>query len=342
VPLMRWMIALCLFCLGAAAGWASESSWGTWAEEVRKRHPLAGSFYFPRGRVAVIGFSGTVHEEFDTEGLLFQPLPPNGRVLLPPLPGILLLGEVHDNPMHHQIRAWLIGSGNWRGAVVFEQIQSNQQPALDQFKALAEAATADEFFRLLEWDKSGWPPASIYRPLFEAVVAARLPIIAGDLPRDRVRAVARGGSVTPDERARLRLDNPMPASLAEALKRELSDGHCGVMPPEAMGGMAVAQRYRDAHMADALVGAAAHHGSAVLIAGNGHVRADRGVPWHIRARAPETLVMSVLLLEVEEGKTKPADYVPRDPEGWPAADLVIFTPGVERGDPCEKIRKMKR
>ena len=114
---------------------------------------------------------------------------------------------------------------------------------------------------------------------------------------------------------------------------------CGALPPQAISGMATAQRYRDAYLADALIGAAAGRGSAILIAGNGHVRSDRGVPWHIRGRAPATPVASVLLIEVQEGKTDPAEYVPRDPQGRPAADLVIFTPRAERADPCERFLK---
>ena len=119
-------------------------------------------------------------------------------------------------------------------------------------------------------------------------MAARLPIYAGDLPRERVRSVARGGlsQIAPEERARLGLDSPLPAPLADAVLRELEESHCGALPPQALGGMAVAQRYRDAHMADVLLGVAQRHGSAILIAGNGHVRADRGVPWHLRQRAP--------------------------------------------------------
>jgi hypothetical protein len=173
------------------------------------------------------------------------------------------------------------------------------------------------------------------------VIAGRLPIYPGEPPRDLVRAVAHGGveALAAEERARLWLDRPLPAPLAEALHRELVDGHCGALPPQAIPGMALAQRYRDAHLADAVLGAAARHGSAVLIAGNGHVRSDRGVAWHIRQRAPGASVMSVVLVEVVDGKTDPAAYVPRDPEGKPAADLVIFTPSVERGDPCQVLRK---
>jgi uncharacterized iron-regulated protein len=374
---MRWVVVVCLLLLGSTLGSASDLNWGTWAEEVSKQHPLAGSFYWPRqdpetiarikkrqsdearvGKVILetvlfnaVLFNSGVQSDRTGEGWLFRPRPSDIRASL--LWGkMLLLGEVHDNPVHHQVRAWLIAQkpGRTHGgkpaseAVVFEQIRADQQLALDRFKALAEAGggTADDLFRLLEWEKSGWPPAAIFKPLFETVVAAKLPIFAGNLRREQIRAVARGGPVPPEDRARLKLDSQMPAALAEALNRELADGHCGMMPPEAMGGLAAAQRYRDAYLADAMLTAQKRHGFAILIAGNGHVRSDRGVPWHIRERAPGTAVTSVVILEVEEGKTDPEVYVPRDPEGKPAADLVIFTPRAKRPDPCEAMRKMKR
>jgi uncharacterized iron-regulated protein len=314
----------------AVAAHASRPAAG--AEDAHSPHALAGKVY----DVA----AGKLSDMADAAGLV------------PPV-GLALLGEVHDNPAHHQVRARLIAEAvrahpDWRPAVVFEQIDTDQQPALDRFRTGVEtgsgSAAADELLRLLAWDKTGWPAAAIYTPLFDAVIAAKLPILAGSPQRDRVRAVARGGmsQVAAEERARLRLDDAMPAPLAEALNRELVDSHCGALPPQAIGGMATAQRYRDAHLAEALLSAAQRQRSAILIAGNGHVRSDRGVPWHIRARAPGSAIVSVLLLEVAEGETEPATYLPRDPEGKPAADLVIFTPRAERADPCESLLKMKR
>ncbi|MFZ1105254.1 MAG: ChaN family lipoprotein [Hyphomicrobiaceae bacterium] len=323
-------MVLCLSLLGAATAVASEPDWRVWAEAAQKQHPLAGRIYdVAPGKLST---------------------PQDGAVLLPP-EGIVLLGEVHDNPAHHRLRAWLIAKAlraqpDWRPAVVFEQIRADQQAALDRFEALrAEGkGTSDDLFRLLEWEKSGWPPASIYEPLFEVVVAARLPILAGNTTRDRIKAVARQGlaALAPEERARLWLDSPQPEPLTEALSKELAESHCGALPRKAIPAMAAAQRYRDAHLADALLGAEKRHGSAILIAGNGHVRSDRGVPWHIRQRKPDAKVISVLLLEVEEGKTEPADYVPRDPDGKPTADLVIFTPRAKRGDPCRDFMKNRK
>jgi uncharacterized iron-regulated protein len=362
--LRAFALWFCLCFLGASAVAAGEESWASWAEEARKQHPLAGSFYVPRRSPMYasghwgepgqggMGWKGKFQSEDDRrDGILYRFLPSDTRGPIFMYPAmVLLLGEVHDNPVHHKIRAWLIENrpprGPSWGAFVFEHIRTDQQSALDQFKALGDAGkgTADDLLRLLEWDKSGWPPAEIYRPLFDAVVAGRLPIYPGDPPRDRVRAVARGGlaALATEERSRLKLDSALPAPLAEAVGREIADSHCGALPPQAIGAMATAQRYRDAHLADALLAAAARHGSAVLIAGNGHVRSDRGVPWHIRQRAPEARVMTVVLAEVEDGETDPAAYLPRDPDGKPAVDLVIFTPRAERGDPCQDFLKKRK
>ena len=74
---------------------------------------------------------------------------------------------------------------------------------------------------------------------------------------------------------------------------------------------------------------------AVLIAGNGHVRADWGVPWHLGRLAPETRILTIGLLEVEPGAIRPGNYrhvfeVDRSP-----FDFLWFTPRVDLLDPCE-------
>jgi len=265
---------------------------------------------------------------------------------------IVLLGEIHDNPTHHRARAWIVENmaasrRDRPPAVVFEQIQADQQAALDQFGQLkgsdGNPPGSDDLFRLLEWEASGWPAALIYKPLFDAVIASRLPFYAGSPPRERARAVAREGEsvLSREERTRLRLDDPMTQLQLEALQADLRGSHCGLLPESALAGMSAAQRYRDAYLADALLAAAQKHGSAILIAGNGHVRSDRGVPWYLRLRAPRTRAVSLLLIEVEDGRTDPATYVPRDPDGERAADYLVFTPRGERSDPCAQLRHRK-
>jgi uncharacterized iron-regulated protein len=101
--------------------------------------------------------------------------------------------------------------------------------------------------------------------------------------------------------------------------------------------MAQVQRYRDAELASALVNADQGAG-AILIAGNGHVRSDWGVPWYLARHEPEERTTAVMLLEVEEGATTISDLVLTGPDGAPAADYFWVTPRAERQDQCEKLR----
>ena len=179
--------------------------------------------------------------------------------------------------------------------------------------------------------------------MFDAALWAKQAIYPGNAVRERMRALARGdrSNVTQDEQARLDMAEAMPAPLLDALTAELGGSHCGVVPASAFSVMSLSQRYTDAHLADALVKAAGTHGGAFLLAGNGHVRTDRGVPWYVRQLAPGRKVVAVMVLEVEDGKIDASPYLTRAPDGKVAADYVVFTPRQDRPDPCEKMRQGK-
>ncbi|MEQ1714050.1 MAG: ChaN family lipoprotein, partial [Hyphomicrobium sp.] len=263
---------------------------------------------------------------------------------------------VHDNPDHHALRAAMIPkhlpykipagcnprSFKLGGAsFVFEQLRTDQQPAIDTFMALPmEQRTLGAFFKTVEWEKNGWAKYD-YKPLFKAVLDAGLPIYAGDAPRDLIRKAAKEGaaSIPSEEQKRLGLDVPLDPSLHDASLTEIEQSHCGAMPKSAFGGMAFAQRLRDATLADVALTALEKHGAVVVFAGNGHVRSDRGVPWYVRQRNQGVPVKATMLVEVENGKTDPEAYVPRDPDGKPAVDTIIFTPRAERDDPCKVFRR---
>jgi uncharacterized iron-regulated protein len=265
----------------------------------------------------------------------------------------ILLGEVHDNPEHHLLRAGLIDGltedglfgRKYHPPVVSEHIRAEQAPALAEFRrrtaAAEEPLPAATLFGLLAWDTTGWPAARMFEPLYGAIIGARLKLVPGEPARERIRAVARGGeaALTGEERTRLRLETELPPPLASALAGELKGSHCGMLPDTAIPPMATAQRFRDAHLTDALIAEEQIIGPTILLAGNGHVRTDRGVPWHLRLRAPGKTVASVMLVEVADGRNDALAYVPRDPEGRPAADIVILTPRAAREDPCEKMRR---
>lgn len=240
--------------------------------------------------------------------------------------GVVFLGEVHDNERHHRLRAELVVSlaaePTVMPAVVFEHIRADQMSALEP-----PPRTTDALFAALKWDQSGWPDKAMFVPLFEQVLGR--PTYAGEPERGRVRDVARQGlkALPEAEVTRLRLDVPLLDAAQDALLTELEASHCGLMPKTAFGTMAVAQRYRDAFMADAAMAAAAKHGSAIVFTGNGHARRDRGVPFALTQRGFDKPVLVVLFTESAPDKVDPA-----------VADIIVSTKPTLRQDPCEEMR----
>ncbi len=279
-----------------------------------------------------------------TGAAAFQKFGPNDdlRKFMPAIDTseIVILGEAHDNPHHHKLRAGLLS----KPAVAMEQLRADQNAGLATFieyrATSARLATINDFKTKVDWESGGWDQYP-YDPLLEAILKLKLPIYAGDPPRDVIRNIAKQGLgvLSAGEQNRLALDQPLGPKLDAVSAEEIEGSHCGMLPKTAIPNMALAQRYRDAHLADATLKATTSHGQAVLLTGNNHARTDRGVPWYIRARAPDKKVVSVVLVEVEDGQTDPEAYVPRDPEGKPAADYLIFTPSITRDDPCKAFGK---
>jgi uncharacterized iron-regulated protein len=318
--------------------------------ELPKDHPLIGDWYVPEANLLV---------SLAQPGQTCPPTPPI-QILADILAkqtaqfAFILLGEIHDNPWHHKIRATLLRilegqrrmDTAWSTAyqtpgIVFEQLTTDMQAELDGFNARLDGEkTADTFLRTTNWSSSAWAQFD-YRPLFDAALKTKMPIYAGDVPKSVIRQAAKQGeaAIAPDERTRLKLDLPLPANQQDAILTELEASHCGMMPKTAFGRMAFAQRLRDATLAEAAVAAHDARDSAIVMAGNGHVRGDRGIAWYIRQRAPGVKVVTVALVEVEDGKTDPTAYVPLDPEGRPAVDYVVFTPKHDRPDPCDAFKK---
>ncbi len=254
----------------------------------------------------------------------------------------VLIGEIHDNPDHHRLQGWIIARLAAAGAspaVVMEMISRDKSDALEAYLA-QPGASAEGLGPALNWGESGWPAWREYQPIAEAAFDAGLPILTGNPSGELTRAIAQQGFDTLDQArtAELALDEPLSPELVDALSDELYDGHCQMVPRDKLAPMAAIQRLRDAFMADGLLSSGREN--AVLIAGNGHVRADRGVPWYLRRRAADSEVAVVMLVELNDGGLVPGDYVDAGPDGAPIADFVWLTPRAERPDPCEQMRQM--
>ena len=290
-----------------------------WESAAEKTHPLVGRIW----GVKAGGFMG--------EDTLVARLATSRFVLL---------GERHDNPDHHMLQAKLVRAileSGRRPAVGFEMLATDDAPAIARY--LARSKDAGGLGDAVNWSRSGWPEWRLYQPIAQAALDASVPIVATNLSKAATDAVRRNGlaGLGPALTTQLRLAEPTPETRL-AMTRELRESHCGQVPDAAIDRMVDIQWARDARIAASLARAGQRDG-AVLIAGAGHVRRDRGVPVHLARQAPEASIASLAFVEVDPAAAKPGDYATRFGSESLPFDYVWFTPRVDDGDPCEKLRK---
>jgi len=238
---------------------------------------------------------------------------------------VLLLGEVHDNPVGHRMRQELLQQrvdAGWRPTIAMEQFDRERQADLD--RALRTCGDADCVIAAASSAKAGWDWPQ-YRPTIEMALRHRLPIVAANVSRaDAARVVRAGYAGVIDESlvSALSLEGPLPEDLERGQREEIDAGHCGQLPAQMLPGMVRAQVARDAWMAKVLREHAAQ--GVVLLAGNGHVRRDLGVPRWLVGVAPE----SVASVGFVEEPPKPGQF-----------DFSVVLPAHARPDPCASIAR---
>lgn len=243
----------------------------------------------------------------------------------------VLLGERHDHPGHHALQARIVTSLQDRArhprAVAFEMIGTDQQLAIVEHLG-AGPGDAAGLGEAVGWEERGWPDYAMYAPVVAAALDGDGQIIAANLPEDATRTVFEAGpaALRPAVVSRTGLGRRFPVTLAKDLRSELDQAHCGRAPDAVIDGMFEVQRARDAVMADRLV-AASGRGGGILIAGAGHVRTDRGVPWYLVHLEPSARIASVAFLEREDADGPPPRDLPYD--------YVWYTAALDPGeDPC--------
>jgi uncharacterized iron-regulated protein len=241
----------------------------------------------------------------------------------------VLLGELHDNAIHHQTRGALItASASRRPAIVFEQFAASGGP----ISLPAAGESLENWLDAHGFDRTGWK-WPLHAPVVAAALASGRAIWGSGVPREALRSVVRDGpSAAPEDLRRLMEQSPLDDAARAAIDSELVVGHCGQLPEAMIPGMRTAQEVRDASMTRALL-LASVTGPAWLIAGNGHVRSDVAVPRLLRNAAPGRRILVVGLLEREAGGGLPGQA---DRRGY---DLVIVTPPAVRTDPCASLRR---
>jgi uncharacterized iron-regulated protein len=249
----------------------------------------------------------------------------------------ILLGETHDNPVHHNYQAWVIDQLHARGrklSVAFEMLNPEQGEAL----AGQQFQNADQIFDAVKWDETGWPSRKIYKPVFTAALNAGFNIYPANIDRKALNQVIRQGEDNLPENIKAQLkENPLSEKAEDLLRSGIVESHCQMLPEQMVPAMMLGQRVRDAVIANSVMNNKAEDG-IVLIAGSGHTLKS-GVYGFIRSKDPTAKIFTMAWMEVDKRFSHPEDY--RD--YWGAEELpfdyVWFTPRMDRPDPCEELKK---
>jgi len=254
---------------------------------------------------------------------------------------VLLLGETHGNPVHHQHQLRLLQArlaAGARPALLMEQFDSERQSALDGVLARRDREDALDAAAGLSkgWD---W---RFYGPLVAAAFDHQLPVLAANLSRASAQPVIRQGFAAFDaaEFKRLAVEAAWSEPRQQYLQRLIEDSHCGQISAELRDGLVRGQRLRDAVMADSALASLERGAAGVIgIIGRGHARRDIGLPIYLAARRPATRIYSIGFVEVAADKHSPEAYETESATAGAPHDILWFSPRSERADPCAAFGK---
>lgn len=237
---------------------------------------------------------------------------------------IYLLGEIHDNPNGHSLRLDFINqliSDRQDVMIAMEQFDRENQPALElALKSCKDAACVRAGVGTPGWE---W---GFYEPLVQLALDKKVTLIAANVSNADVRKVITNGFsaiYSPDIIAAYKL-NQIPGSIFNAQSQSIQEGHCNMLPPQAIGPMVKGQIARDIWMASIIN--SLQNQTIILIAGNGHVRKDAGVyQW---------------LSSVNQKQTQVHGYVEQPESSYPNwFDQVHVVPTTQREDQCLIFKK---
>jgi uncharacterized iron-regulated protein len=299
---------------------------------------------------------GFAHAEIETQALLFADHPLVGKLwdmnsqsyideaaLLSRIKdaNVLLLGEVHDNPLHHDFQKKLLQTqldAGSRPSFLMEQFNSGSQADLDA--ALANTNRDDAFSSAADLIKFGdW---KLYVPLLSSAVDYKLPIIAANIASAQLQPVMKQGfnAYDPEDLKRIAVDEVWSENRENYLSQHIEGTHCGQISPQWRAGLVRGQRLRDALMVDAAVSSFGR--GIVAIVGRDHARRDIGLPLYFAARRPSIRMLSMGLVEVIPGNFLPQGYATETATGDAPYDVIWFSPRLDRSgrfDPCAGFEK---
>ena len=237
---------------------------------------------------------------------------------------VVYVGESHDQMKDHlaQLKALelLYMEKDRKIAVGFEMLNFTLQPILNDY---AEGKLSEnEFLKKVDWEKEWGFDFNLYKPLFDFIREKKLKALALNMPKKTVAKIARVGleGLSPEERKLLPENIHISTNerYLKFLKTSFENGPMSGMFKweNYLASMSVWNEVMGSKMADFLNKNKGYSG--LVIAGNGHIIYNAGIPFSVKTRTKD--------LEHSSFYTEDAPTCPASPdrEILKYADFIWF------------------
>jgi uncharacterized iron-regulated protein len=241
---------------------------------------------------------------------------------------VIYLGETHDSAKDHENQLKIIQElykRNKKIAIAMEMFQRPFQNVIDEY--LAGKITEEELVKRTEYEQRWGFDWELYAPIIRFAKQNKIPVLATNTPAEITRKVSRQGleSLTPEERKLippfseiLTVPEEYRKMVLAAFEAHQSAGHGKSKNAERFF---LAQVLWDETMAESIADffKANRNYQIVVLAGQGHIVYDYGIPSRVERRLPQKqMTQSSVLLSPPEDDSLPtnkqiADFVWRQP-----------------------------
>ncbi|MGC1308352.1 MAG: ChaN family lipoprotein [Phormidesmis sp.] len=262
------------------------------------------TFSLPLSGWALVGFAASPIALEETQVVQLE----NNAVVLQAIASqqVVYLAETHDDAADHAAQLAIVQAMNAENeiAIALEMFQRPFQPVLEAY--LAGEITEAELVAQSEYETRWGYDWELYAPIVRYAKVNGIPLIALNTPAEVTRKVAKEGleSLMDEDLVHIPpvADIDTTDENYRALISETFDAHGGAGHSISFDNFFAAQVLWDETMAERVVQqlAAEPERQVIVLAGEGHVNNDYGIPNRVMRRSPEVTQASVRLLPIEE------------------------------------------
>ncbi|OGG96755.1 MAG: hypothetical protein A2527_04155 [Candidatus Lambdaproteobacteria bacterium RIFOXYD2_FULL_50_16] len=255
---------------------------------------------------------------------------------------IILIGETHDNPVHHQFQRQVLKRLGPKKPVLTIELFAQEQTSMLMLYATGKGDWSNDLRKGLNWESQDNELWQAYLGLIEEARLLKLELAGIDLDRALIRRLTKLGrqNLTPLEQAQL----PPVTSSSDAYKQlmyaNFTADHCGWSDPELLEKLYQVWQIRNEVMAENLARLhRAHPERPIVVAlGAGHIQYGQAVLARLKSKLPGVKMFALAMQEVDREARPLAEYYEPKVDFGPPFEWLQFTHRTRWEDPCETFK----